>query len=156
MLPLGRLLTFTSVAVAMVFFRSPTLTSAMDLMKGLIGHNGVVLPQAVFDHLGPLAGWLHRGGVVNMDPELWSGQEFARMVIWIFASILIALTCPNTLQILARYEPALGVKPLAGKFADRRLIEWDPCIGWAIGMSIVTAMGIFFVGGQSEFLYWQF
>jgi alginate O-acetyltransferase complex protein AlgI len=156
MLPLGRLLTFTSVAVAMVFFRSPTLTSAFDLIKGLIGHNGVALPQDVFDHLGPLAGWLHRGGVVSVGPELWSGQEFARMVIWIFVSLLIALTCPNTLQILARYEPALGVKPLAAKFADRRLVEWDPCIGWAIGMSIITAMGIFFVGGQSEFLYWQF
>ena len=156
MLPLGRLLTFTSVAVAMVFFRSPTLTSAIDLIKGLIGHNGVALPQDVFDHLGPLAGWLLRGGVVSVGPELWSGQEFARMVIWIFVSLLIALTCPNTLQILARYEPALGVKPLAAKFADRRLVEWDPCIGWAIGMSIITAMGIFFVGGQSEFLYWQF
>jgi alginate O-acetyltransferase complex protein AlgI len=153
MLPLGRLLTFTSVAVAMVFFRSPTLTSAIDLIKGLIGYNGVAVPQDVFDHLGPLAGWLHRGGVISVGPELWSGQEFARMVIWIFASLLIALTCPNTLQILARYEPALGVKPLA---AGRRLVEWDPCISWAIGMSIVIAMGIFFVGGQSEFLYWQF
>jgi hypothetical protein len=45
------------------------------------------------------------------------------------------------------------VKPLA---AARRVVEWDPCISWAIGMSIVIAMGIFFVGGQSEFLYWQF
>jgi alginate O-acetyltransferase complex protein AlgI len=155
MQPLGRLLTFTSVAVAMVFFRSPTLTSAIDLMKGLIGHNGVALPQAIFDHLGPVAGWLHRGGIASVDSELWSGQEFARMVMWIFASILIALACPNTLQILARYEPALGVKTLTCNFAGRR-IEWNPCLPWAIGMSIVTAIGIFFVGGESEFLYWQF
>jgi alginate O-acetyltransferase complex protein AlgI len=155
MQPLGRLLTFTSVAVAMVFFRSPTLTSAIDLMKGLIGHNGVALPQAIFDHLGPVAGWLHRGGVASVDSELWSGQEFARMVMWIFALMLIALACPNTLQILARYEPALGVKPLTSNFAGRR-IEWNPCLPWAIGMSIVTAIGIFFVGGESEFLYWQF
>jgi alginate O-acetyltransferase complex protein AlgI len=156
MQPLGRLLTFTSVAVAMVFFRSPTLTSAIDLVKGLIGQNGVALPQAIFDHLGPLAGWLHRGGVASVDSELWSGQEFARMVMWIFALILIALACPNTLQMLARYEPALGVKPLTTNFAGRRIIEWNPCLPWAIGMSIVTAIGIFFVGGQSEFLYWQF
>ena len=155
MQPLGRLLTFTSVAVAMVFFRSPTLTSAIDLMKGLIGHNGVALPQAIFDHLGPVAGWLHRGGVASVDSELWSGQEFTRMVMWIFALMLIALACPNTLQILARYEPALGVKPLTSNFAGRR-IEWNPCLPWAIGMSIVTAIGIFFVGGESEFLYWQF
>jgi alginate O-acetyltransferase complex protein AlgI len=155
MQPLGRLLTFTSVAVAMVFFRSPTLTSAIDLMKGLIGHNGVALPQAIFDHLGPVAGWLHRGGVASVDSEFWSGQQFTRMVMWIFALMLIALACPNTLQILARYEPALGVKPLTSNFAGRR-IEWNPCLPWAIGMSIVTAIGIFFVGGESEFLYWQF
>jgi len=155
MRPVGRLLTFTSVAVAMVFFRSPTLASASDLMKGLIGHNGVALPQAIFDHLGPIAGWLHRAGVVSVDSALWSGPEFARMVMWIFALMLIALACPNTLQILARYEPALGVKPLTSNFAGRR-IEWNPCLPWAIGMSIVTAIGIFFVGGESEFLYWQF
>ena len=115
MTPLGWLLTFTSVAAAMVFFRSPTITSAIDLMKGLIGQNGIALPQAIYDHLGPLA-WLHRIGVASVEPELWSTQEFARMVTWIFASMFIALACPNTLQILARYEPALGVKPLPTKF----------------------------------------
>ena len=153
MKPLGWLLTFTSVAAAMVFFRSPTLASAIDLMNGLIGQNGAALPQAVYDHLG--AGWLQRIGVVSVPPELWSSHEFGRMVMWIFGPMLIALICPNTLQILARYEPALGVKPPPTTFASR-LTEWRPSLPWAIGMSTVTASAIFFLGGHGEFLYWQF
>src|SRR5262249_21601843 len=79
--PLGVLLTFISVAVAMILFRSPTLATAIDLMKGLVAQNGVALPQAIYDHLGPLAGWLHRAGVASVAPELWSGEEFRGLVM---------------------------------------------------------------------------
>ena len=154
MKPLGWLLTFTSVAAAMMFFRSPTLTSAIDLMKGLIGQNGVALPQAIYDHLG--SGWLQHIGVVSVQPELWSSHEFGRMLIWIFAPMLIALVCPNSLQLLARYEPALGIKPPPTSTTGRKSLEWNPSLPWAMGMSIVTAMGIFFLAGEGEFLYWQF
>ena len=153
--PLGFLLTFIAVAVAMVFFRSPTIGSAADLLKGLIGQNGVALPQAIYDHLGPLAGWLHRAGVASVAPELWSGQELGRMVMWIFASLFIALACPNTLQILDRYEPALGVKPSTTESAGR-IIDWSASLPWAIAVSIVAACGILSLSGPSEFLYWQF
>jgi D-alanyl-lipoteichoic acid acyltransferase DltB (MBOAT superfamily) len=154
--PVGCLLTFVAVAVAMIFFRSPTITSASDLLKGLIGLNGVVLPRAIYDHLGPLAAWLHRAGVTSVAPELWSGKEFGGMMMWILLSMLIALGFPNTLQILARYEPALGVKPPTADLADRSIGEWNSSFPWAIGVSIVAAIAMFFLGGPSEFLYWQF
>jgi alginate O-acetyltransferase complex protein AlgI len=156
MQPTGHLLTFISVAAAMVFFRSPTVTSAIDLIKGMLGLNGVALPQAIYDHLGPLAAWLHRAGVADVSPELWSGREFGTMVMWILLLMFIALACPNTLQILAQYEPALGVKPDAAGLARRRIIEWDTSLPWAIGVSIVAAIGILSLGSYSEFLYWQF
>jgi alginate O-acetyltransferase complex protein AlgI len=154
MKPFGWLLTFTSVAAAMVFFRSPTLTSAIGLMKGLIGQNGIALPQAIYDHLG--SSWLQHIGVVSVQPELWSTYEFRRMVMWIFVPMLIALVCPNSLQLLARYEPALGVKAPPTTVTGRKIIEWSPSLPWAIGMSMVAASGIFFLDGQGEFLYWQF
>jgi alginate O-acetyltransferase complex protein AlgI len=156
MSPLGWLLTFTAVVVAMVFFRSPTITSAADLMKGLIGQNGVTLPREIYDYLGPLAGWLHRGGVTSMNLQIWGGQEFVRAVMWIFVSMLIALICPNTLQILARYEPALGVTPNANEHAGGRIIRWNASLPWAIAMSIVGAIAILSLSAPSEFLYWQF
>jgi alginate O-acetyltransferase complex protein AlgI len=156
MQPFGQLLTFIVVAVAMLFFRSPTITSALDLVKGLVGKNGVALPQAIYDHLGPLASWLHRVGVTTVAPELWNGEEFGRMAVWIIASLLIALACPNSLQILARYEPALGVKPSPMYIAGRRVVEWNPSVPWAFGVSIMAAMAILSLHGRSEFLYWQF
>jgi alginate O-acetyltransferase complex protein AlgI len=75
--PFGWFLTFIAIVVAMVFFRSPTMASAADLMKGLIGHNGVALPLAIYDHLGPLAGWLHRLGVTSVNSE-WTAHELLR------------------------------------------------------------------------------
>src|SRR5271169_466251 len=62
MKPAGLVLTFVSVTAAMVFFRAPTMTSASDLVKGIIGLNGIALPQVLFDRLGPLAGILGRAG----------------------------------------------------------------------------------------------
>ena len=156
MRPIGWLLTFIAVAAAMVFFRSPTISGATDLMKGLIGQNGIALPQEIYNHFGPLAGWLRGAGVTSVSPELWSAQEFGSMLKWTLALMLVALVCPNTLQVLDRYEPALGVKPPTTDPANRRIFEWNPSLPWAIGMSIVVAIGIFSLGGNSEFLYWQF
>jgi alginate O-acetyltransferase complex protein AlgI len=154
--PVGWLLTFISVAVAMVFFRSPTITSAADLMNGLIGQNGVALPQTIYDHLGPLSGWLHRAGVASVSSDSWSGQEFGRMVMWIFALMFIALACPNTLQILARYEPALGVRPRASADVGLKAAEWNTSLAWTVGISAITVISILSIREKSEFLYWQF
>jgi alginate O-acetyltransferase complex protein AlgI len=77
-------------------------------------------------------------------------------VMWILVSMLIALAFPNTLQILARYEPALGVKPQTLDFVGRSISEWNASLPWAIGVSIVAAIGILSLSGPSEFLYWQF
>jgi alginate O-acetyltransferase complex protein AlgI len=154
--PIGCLLTFIAVAVAMIFFRSPTIASAADLLKGLLGQNGVALPQEIYDHLGPLAAWLHRVGMASVAPELWNSKEFGRMAMWISVSMLIALAFPNTLQILARYEPALGVRPQTVDFADRSISEWNASVPWAIGVSIVAAIAVLSLSGPSEFLYWQF
>jgi alginate O-acetyltransferase complex protein AlgI len=151
--PVGAVLTFISVVVAMVFFRSPTMTSAIDLVKGIIGLNGIALPQAVFDDIGPLARMLHAVGVTA---EPWSIQDFAKTTIWIFILMFVALACPNTLQIMARYEPALGVKPQPTKPAVGRGLEWNASLPWAIAVSATAAIAIASIGGPSEFLYWQF
>jgi alginate O-acetyltransferase complex protein AlgI len=152
--PAGLVLTFVSVSAAMIFFRSPTMTSAIDLVKGIVGLNGIALPRALFDHLGPLTSAFHRVGV--FADESWGSQDFVKTAIWISVLTFVALACPNTLQILARYEPALGVKPRSTKLVIGRIIEWNTSLPWAIAMSAVAAIAIASIGGPSEFLYWQF
>jgi alginate O-acetyltransferase complex protein AlgI len=151
--PAGLVLTFISVSVAMVFFRSTTITSAVDLLRGVTGLNGIGLPQALFSHLGPLADKLLAFGVVA---EPWSLQDFARTSIWISILLFVALACPNTLQILARYEPALGVTSQSAKYPASSILQWNASFPWAVVLSAVAGISIVSIGGPSEFLYWQF
>jgi alginate O-acetyltransferase complex protein AlgI len=140
MAPVGFVLTFLSVTVAMIFFRASTVHSAIDLVKGLIGLNGVALP----------------GGAAAIAATY--GTDIKHAAMWAAILLFIALVCPNTLEILAPYEPALGVKPAStapvmGRF---RIPAWGPSLPWAIAVSAVAAVAIFSTGGPSEFLYWQF
>jgi D-alanyl-lipoteichoic acid acyltransferase DltB (MBOAT superfamily) len=154
MRPVGWVLTFVSVAAAMVFFRAVTITSAIDIVKGLIGLNGVALPQDLLDRLGPLGAAFHGLGVTAA--RSWDVRDFAQLAIWISVQMFIALACPNTLQILSQYEPALGVKPRPAKLGIGRLLEWNASLPWAIAVSGITAITIVSIRGPSEFLYWQF
>jgi alginate O-acetyltransferase complex protein AlgI len=154
MKPVGWILTFISVTVSMVFFRSTTTSSAVDIIKGLTGLHGIALPQALFDRSGQLGVALHRLGVTSV--ESWSVHSFSQLAIWISVLMFIALVCPNTLEILSNYEPALGVKPRPTKLGIARVLEWNASLPWAIAMAGIAAIAIVSIGGPSEFLYWQF
>jgi alginate O-acetyltransferase complex protein AlgI len=156
MRPAGLILTFVSVSTAMVFFRAPTIRCAIDILKGIFGLNGLALPQAFLDRLGPLTNTL-RGFGVTAD-SAWTDQDFAKTGIWMLVLLFVALACPNTLQILDRYEPAIGVKPRRGQLAIGRLgdAEWGPSVPWAIVVSAIAAVAIGSIGGPGEFLYWHF
>jgi D-alanyl-lipoteichoic acid acyltransferase DltB (MBOAT superfamily) len=154
MKPVGWILTFVSVSVAMVFFRSPTVTSAVDIITGLLGLNGIALPQALVDQPGALHELLH--GLRIVAATAWNVEDFARLAIWIVVLMAIALFCPNTLQILSHHEPALGVKPRPTTRGIERLLEWDASLPWAILVSGLATVAIVSIRGPSAFLYWQF
>jgi hypothetical protein len=155
MQPVGQLVTFITVTATMIFFRAPTMMSAIVLVKGVFGLNGFGLPEDLLGRLGPFAGVLHRVGVVA---EAGSGQDLMNAGKWICLLLVIALALPNTLQILGHYEPALGVKHGAPRFLTRKFsaLEWSPSVPWAIAVSAIAATAFVSIGGPSEFLYWQF
>ena len=140
MKPAGFVLTFVSVTAAMVFFRAQTVGSALDLAKGVFGLNGVALAHGA-----------------QTIAETY-GTDLQKAAMWIAILLFIALVCPNTLQILAPYEPALGVKPqsTAPVIGKIRIPAWAPSLPWAIAVSIIAAFATLSIGGPSEFLYWQF
>ena len=152
MRPVGFLLTFFAVVVAMVLFRAPTVHAAAGVFKGMFGFGGIELPRLIVDKLG--AAGLPRHLLSSVD---MATKDFMIPQLWMFALLIIALVLPNTLQIMARYEPVLGIRErpantglLPGKLA------WNPTILWAIAISALAAAAIMRVGGPSEFLYWQF
>lgn len=149
----GSVLTFLSVVTSMVFFRSSTMHAALDIVKGMAGMHGFSLPSNAFERLAPIASWLHRLGITQgvADPF------FVLLAYWVVGLMAIAFFCPNSLQVMARYEPALGIDPNAtiGIGAYRRL-NWSPSLGWALAVAVIAVVGILHLGGVSEFLYWQF
>ena len=138
MKPVGFVLTSVCVCAAMVIFRSPTIASAADLIRGMIGLNGVALPN------------------MGVASQPGGHEDLIKMAIWTPVLMFIALACPNTLQVLDRFEPALGVKPRPTPLLSRRLVEWNPSLAWAIVVTIIAITGILSLSGPTEFLYWQF
>jgi alginate O-acetyltransferase complex protein AlgI len=153
MQPVGFVLTFVAVVTAMVFFRASTVHAALNIVRGMVGLNGVRLPAAVLAVLGPASAWLQHAGVQALSTDSF---PFVDMVEWLIALAGIVFFCPNTLQILARYEPALGIKPAFGETGRLHWIWWRPSMGWALVVAAVAAVGFVQLAGPSEFLYWQF
>lgn len=156
MRPVGFVLTFVAVAFAMVLFRSPTVGSASELLQGMLGLNGITLPQQIFERLGPLTALLQP--IVSPSvTSAGSGAEFIATIAWILVLLVIALALPNSLQILSRYEPAIGVKRRAEDMGGwARVLDWRPTLPWAFMMSVIAVTSVIKLGGKSEFLYWQF
>ena len=154
--PIGAILVFVGVMVANVFFRSPTIASAIDILRGMVGLHGLALPQAVFDGFGPVAGLLQSIGAKSMAPELWSGRDFVVTLAWMVGLGVVAYGAPNTLQILARIEPALGVKPSAKPTSFERMLQWTTSLPWAVAVAVLALASVLSLGGPSAFLYWQF
>ena len=66
--------------------------------------------------------------------EVRAAKDFAKTAIWISVLLFVALACPNTLRILARYEPALGVTPKSTKPAVGKTVQWDASLPWAFAI----------------------
>jgi len=151
MTPIGFAITFIGVAAAMVIFRATTPHSAGNLLQGMLGANGFALPAGILDRLGSLGEMLRRASVgAGIGIEV----DFVRLGVWIVGLGAVALGFPNTLQILARYEPALAVP--SEQAGVRLRLRWEPSPVWALVVAAIGAIGVLHLGGQSEFLYWQF
>lgn len=152
MRPVGFVLTFASVAVAMVLFRSTTGAAAAEMLSGMFGLNGITLPRGLLEPLGLL------DVLPIIRPDASGAVEFIVTYLWLGALFLIVTLMPNSLQIMAGYEPALDVELRAGNTPPMRAgrLSWRPTIPWAVAVSAVAAVAILQLSGKSEFLYWQF
>jgi D-alanyl-lipoteichoic acid acyltransferase DltB (MBOAT superfamily) len=153
--PMGFVLTFLAVVVAMVLFRAPNLPAASHILAGLVGHNGVMLPEALVEKLHPLASVLQ---ALHVEAAAsWNLRDFVEMMARLLLPLAIALLCPNTLQVLGRFEPARGVKPrVAARAWLLGHLSWNASLAWSVAIGIIAVLAVAHLGGKSEFLYWQF
>jgi D-alanyl-lipoteichoic acid acyltransferase DltB (MBOAT superfamily) len=160
MRPVGFLLTFTGVLITMVFFHADSVPNALDIVAGMVGLHGVVLPMTILERMPAFGTTLARLGVG------FGGGGLTTLIItyaWIAALLLIVLGAPNALEIMRDHDPAitdtspsaLGRMPSFFRHLDRRLI-WQPTPRWASVTAVLMGCAILALTRISTFLYWQF
>ncbi|MDH3692622.1 MAG: MBOAT family protein [Gammaproteobacteria bacterium] len=153
MRPIGWLLTFVAVAVSMVVFRSTSVDTASNIIFGMAGLNGIELPNSIYDKLATLGLSLT---AMQISPGLPNYNNLRELVGWLLLIAPLGLLVPNTLQILDRFEPAIGVRPSEDSNFFATSIRWNPSLIWAVLLAIFAFAAVTNVGGYTEFLYWQF
>lgn len=142
---LGWSLTTLAVMVAWVFFRAPSLSSALRVLMGMVGLNGILLPAKLTSilHLGP----------AQMRPDTFGFDQMplGNLPLFLAAALAggIALTMPNSHTLLSKYAPALESQSRDG-----------------IGLTLSRRMGLVFgvlisvclmqLNHKTQFLYFQF
>jgi alginate O-acetyltransferase complex protein AlgI len=139
MAPVGFVITFLAVVVAMVFFGAPSTTVALTTLKGMAGFGGIGLP------LSAANSW-------------WDLHEMRSLGAYSAALLALALLCPNSLQVLnweSKDPTATATLPPA-KFMGILPIQWQHSVPWAGIVAVLAVVAVYRIGGPSEFLYWQF
>jgi len=131
----ARALTFLAVVVAWVFFRAETMATALGMLRGMAGLNGL------FSGTGGAA-------------PAFSDTSLAFAVIGLL--LAIAWLAPSTQQ-LTRYvgpehEVVLDVHQAEQAHASR----WRPSPAWAVTTGLLFAACLMSMSRVSEFLYFQF
>lgn len=140
--------TFFVVTVAWVFFRASSFYGAIAILEGMAGCNGVQLPLE-FKPLFP----------EFMGQIRFSGYSFGAFgglmgFAWIGLALFIAFFLPNTQQIMARFEPALGFDANASHTGWARISTLSVKTGVFFGLLFALALSQ--LSGNDEFLYFNF
>ncbi|MBD2613431.1 MAG: MBOAT family protein [Nostoc sp. GBBB01] len=128
-----RILTFLSVVIAWVFFRSESLDGAIIILQSMMKFN--------------FSSFFH-----NNLSNLTSNIVFYGF--WLPFLLLIVWFAPNTQQILMQYKPTLSSDD--SKISHAFL--WKPNLLWATSLGLISFIAISKVleAKASEFLYFQF
>jgi D-alanyl-lipoteichoic acid acyltransferase DltB (MBOAT superfamily) len=126
--PAAWLLTFAAVAVAWVFFRSPTFGHALAMVEGLAGMKGL--------HSDALA------------PVFGAGKALVLGV-----ALIVALLMPNTQQLIDRPKASDAAADGAG---SHWRLRWQPTLVWSAVLAALFLVSFTQMSTRREFVYFQF
>ena len=155
-------LTFLAVVVGWVFFRADSFSSALTMLQGMAGMNGVSLPVSLQDRLAlvlPHAGWLKFEG--NFPLTMLANFNAASSV---GLGLLIVWLVPNVHQMFLRYRPvcedgngiAAAAPPEMSLGWVTKALIWKPTTPRAISLAVLFFICFISLTKVSEFLYFQF
>ena len=150
--------TFLAVVLGWVLFRAESMDVAVRIYRGMLGLDGIGIPNGILVRLGGAGSTLQSLGI---EPLAGGGAVMAMMYLWIIGLALVAFLAPNTQQIMAAFKPALQTDsrrsdPIYVPRTLDRLISFRLTTRWAILSGLCACGGVFALTSISEFLYFQF
>ena len=132
----GWLLTFTPVVFAWVFFRATSFSRAWEILKGMFGLHGFVLPPQYMPIVA-IKEIMAKTGVIFSSVPDWTLIGGKREILLLGLCLIMCLFLPNS------YE-----------WATVKLRK--PAFSTALFIGGCFALSVFFLNRISEFLYFQF
>jgi D-alanyl-lipoteichoic acid acyltransferase DltB (MBOAT superfamily) len=152
------LVTFLCATLALVFFRSAGVPAALRMVAGMIGANGVILPDYL-DHSAAIHAIATRFHIPTDALQLFSEHE----LLWLPVLFGIVWFLPNVEQWMRHYQTALGPKLRSiwyegGFFQGSPVAVWHPTVACGCIVSALGMCALFkaFSNAPTEFLYFKF
>jgi alginate O-acetyltransferase complex protein AlgI len=149
----ARALTFVCVVFAWVPFRSPDIESTLTVYRGLLGINGLVLPEELARQIGSIPGMADaiRVGSLNMDDP-------GKLGLWLVALLAAVSFLPNTHQWMAGRSPGLPSKgyPATNVSDSIPVFSWQPNVRYGLALAIALFICVVKLNDVSPFIYFQF
>ncbi len=147
--------TFLCVVFAWVLFRAESLDGAVAVYHGMLGLNGIILPERFAALPAPLVGLLEAIGC-RFSAQSLTFFAGGPQIMMISGLLAICWLAPNTAELLARYRPYLADEAAVSKTPGR--LTWRPQAAWAAAVGCVAVLSLLtlFSSHVSEFIYFQF
>jgi alginate O-acetyltransferase complex protein AlgI len=143
-------LTLLAVMIAWVFFRAPDLATAVDVLSGMFGPNGIDLPAWSRGKLD----WLALTGLqLRFEGIRWIDFGSATQLPLLLLAALLALFFPNSQEIIGGLRLQFET---ANTAIRNQLILWRPSWAWVSIISVLFLACVFSLNRVTEFLYFQF
>lgn len=139
-------LTFLAVTISWVLFRATDLQAAQNIYYGMVGLNGILLPESwkpLFENLPAVTFGVSDFEVTGKYETLL----VALLLVWLF---------PNTQQLMVNYSPAFDTFRGAISRKSPLYFEWVLNKKYAALIAFIAAFTVLHLNRVSEFIYFQF
>ena len=162
---IGVIMTFTLIVVSWVIFRANSVEVAISIWKGMVGLNGIMIPDRIAHQLGPIQDLLAALGANFPYRSEYFVHAFTMTFIGNMLLIPTVLFLPNTQQWMSNFQPVLEAKSQPIQLESESLISqvqkrlaWQFNIGYGIliGCIFFVIFKVSFAVPMTNFLYFNF